>query len=773
MRTRRPPLVRSPLSWLLLGLSLSCGGSDKASGPSLVVSTIQVTPGADTLVSLGDTRQLSAVPLDSRGDPVSGVTLAWTSSDPAVATVNGSSGLVSSVGNGSAVITARVGTVSGTASLLVSQEVASVSVTPSSASLTAINAPQQFTAVAKDANGSVVNGSKFLWLSSNQAVATVDTTGKATSHGPGSATVTAAARGIPGNAGLTVSQVATQLGFTLVPTTAVAGDPFTTAVEVEVQDAAGTLVAGARLPVTLAVPGDTLHGTTTVNSVGGIATFSGLWIDKAASHTLSATAPGLGAPVISSAVSVVPGPPSALVFVQPPQRSHAGDLLPAIVVRTLDRVGNTVPGSYPVTIALAQRPAAALLSGTTTVPASGGNATFSDLSVDSAGRNYALLATTSFASARSDSFVAAPVFASVGAGIEDGCGLTVAGQPFCWGFNFYSELGRGAGPESEPRPIPAAVTTAFATLGVGAYNVCGINVFGQTLCWGRDDGGQTGTGCVSTSGCLPDFVATFPALVSVSAGLAHSCGLDAGGGAICWGRNVQGSLGSGDTTTASFIQPVAVTGGLSFTALSVSRQERLALGGGFAHTCGLVSGGSAYCWGDNSFGEQGDGTADSTPHAAPVAVIGGHHFSAIAAGPTTCGLELNGGVYCWGWNGEGELGLGFADTLPHGTPTLVLGGHSYTQIAVGGTHACGLTGTGTAYCWGSNTWGQLGTGDQTASAVPVAVTGGLAFVAIAAGQSSSCGLTAAHNIWCWGANFEGEIGDGTTVTRLVPALVDP
>ena len=261
-------------------------------------------------------------------------------------------------------------------------------------------------------------------------------------------------------------------------------------------------------------------------------------------------------------------------------------------------------------------------------------------------------------------------------------------------------------------------------------------------------------------------------MAGLSAGLTQSCAYDAGGAAVCWGVNRKGSLGTSDTTTAMFVPPTAVAGGLSFTALSVSRHEALS-GNINDRVCGLVAGGDAYCWGDNSSGQLGTGSADTLPHAAPELVVGGHHFSQIAAGPTTCGLELNGSIYCWGWNGQGVLGIGSTDTLPHPTPTLVPGTSNYVQITVGQHHACGRTSTNAVFCWGENFSGELGSNDGLPHYSPTPVVGAPPFTSISAGLIATCGVTAQRDVWCWGGNSEGEIGDGTTTARPTPTLVDP
>ena len=133
---------------------------------------------------------------------------------------------------------------------------------------------------------------------------------------------------------------------------------------------------------------------------------------------------------------------------------------------------------------------------------------------------------------------------------------------------------------------------------------------------------------------------------SVSAGTFHTCGVDTSGAAFCWGDNSGGKLGDG-TTTPSSNTPVAVSGGLTFAAVSA----------GGNHTCGLTTSGAVHCWGRNREGQLGDAT--NTQRNTPVAVRAGRiYVSADGGFVYTCGLTRNAQAFCWGRNASGELGNG-------------------------------------------------------------------------------------------------------------------
>lgn len=385
---------------------------------------------------------------------------------------------------------------------------------------------------------------------------------------------------------------------------------------------------------------------------------------------------------------------------------------------------------------------------------------------------------------------AIPGFSSVSAGYDHTCGVALGGGTYCWGLDLVGELGDGAslvvGNPVNPtdRTIPVAVgnysglpSLSFAAVSAMAVHTCGITPAGAAYCWGY--GPYSGG-----SGAIPYPWAVAPgtsfAMVSAggmdTSGQSYECGVTTAGAAYCLGQNGSGEIGDG--TTADKFYAVAVLGGLTFTAVSAGGEPRPSIGvtrdSGVPHVCGVTTAGAAYCWGDNSFGQLGDGT--TSMRTSPVAVQGGLSFAVVSSGGAhTCGVTTAGAAYCWGANSSGQLGGG--TTTGETSPVAVLGGLTFAMVSAGGDHTCAVTTAGAAYCWGDNSAGQLGDGTATARASPVAVVGGLSFAKVSAGALHTCGVTIAGAAYCWGDNSAGELGTGmggaffTTTGSSVPVKV--
>jgi alpha-tubulin suppressor-like RCC1 family protein len=294
------------------------------------------------------------------------------------------------------------------------------------------------------------------------------------------------------------------------------------------------------------------------------------------------------------------------------------------------------------------------------------------------------------------------------------CALTAAGGVKCWNSN-----------SSTPVDV-SGLTSGVAQISGGEFHTCAVTTSGGAKCWGNNYYGALGNGTSTGSATPVDVSGLTSGVVQISSGEFHTCAVTTSGGAKCWGGNTYGQLGNG--TFAHSATPIEVSG-------LTSGVEQISAGGGF--TCAVTTGGHTKCWGNNIAGFLGNGTFTMTfPYgiATPVDVDGiSSGVAQISAGADhTCAVTTAGGVKCWGSNAYGDLGNGaFTQTIPYGIATPVdVGGMSsdVRQVSAGRGHTCAVTTAGGVKCWGWNFQGQLGNGTFTPTfpygiATPVDVSG--------------------------------------------------
>lgn len=354
------------------------------------------------------------------------------------------------------------------------------------------------------------------------------------------------------------------------------------------------------------------------------------------------------------------------------------------------------------------------------------------------------------------------VAASISVGGLHSCALMETGSVRCWGSNYVGQL--GAVPDFK-RNLPtdvAGLPASLAQIEAGANFTCARTMAGGVKCWGDNYYLQLGDGSIVQWRPLPvDVDGLASSVTMVSAGVYHACGLTPGGGVKCWGNNFYGELGDG--TYLNSATPVDVSGLASGVTVITA---------GSGHTCALTVGGGVKCWGDNYSGQLGDRT--NTRRPIPVDVIGLESgVVAIAAGGShTCALLNSGGIQCWGYNGEGQLGDG--SVTDRNFPVDVMGlGSAASAVVAGSTHTCAMTTGGGVKCWGNNNFGALGDGSTLRRLIPVEVLGLTSGVsAITAGDAHTCARMVNHSVKCWGFNGKGGLGNGVITDRIVTSPVD-
>lgn len=348
-------------------------------------------------------------------------------------------------------------------------------------------------------------------------------------------------------------------------------------------------------------------------------------------------------------------------------------------------------------------------------------------------------------------------FTKLSAGQDYTCGLTTSGRVACWGNGGSGRLGNNA---SKNVSLPMEVAgigrdTAMSTLGTGSNNTCASTSTGAMMCWGAT-GEVTGA-----SGVYARLSQNYPSGVTdISLKVSFGCYVMSGA-VKCQGWNGDSmtvGLPASNYWVYSPNSPSGLTSGYKEVAI------------GSDHGCALSTTGGVKCWGLRTNGRLGNGSTATTAVSTPVNATGlTSGVKAIDAGyDFTCAITSSNGVKCFGNNAFGQLGNG--TTVQASTAVDVNGLTSNVkQISVGTTHACALTNAGAVKCWGNNSNGKLGNGLTLSSSAPVDVVGlGSDVVSIAAGASHTCALMGSGDYRCWGLNTSGQLGDGTLVNRLTP-----
>jgi alpha-tubulin suppressor-like RCC1 family protein len=260
------------------------------------------------------------------------------------------------------------------------------------------------------------------------------------------------------------------------------------------------------------------------------------------------------------------------------------------------------------------------------------------------------------------------LFRMIRAGFDHTCGVTTSAAAFCWGRNSFGQLGTGGSVTTVPTRVLGGILWKQVIAGVS--HTCGVSQGNKGYCWGANDLGQLGDGS-RTRRTKPTLVTgglsflqvvpgggTFTLSASPLVDDGHTCGLTTGNKAYCWGGADGGANG---TTGGSLLAPRAVGGGRLFQNLNT----------GWQHTCGITLSDAAFCWGS---GLLGDGTFHGNT-VSPVRVSGGHLFDAVTTGTIgrhSCAWNnTDHKAWCWGENSEGQLGDG--TTTDRSVPVAVVG----------------------------------------------------------------------------------------------------
>ncbi len=355
----------------------------------------------------------------------------------------------------------------------------------------------------------------------------------------------------------------------------------------------------------------------------------------------------------------------------------------------------------------------------------------------------------------------------VDGGGQHTCGIKTTGRLYCWGYDDHGQLGDGGANADKATPVEVAGhATTWTTVSAGAAHTCARQTSGRLYCWGYDLDGELGDDEALTDRSVPTAVAGGATdWASLTTGYFHTCAQKTSGRLYCWGANATGQLGDASGADHRAV-PTPVAGGAT---------DWDSVATGYLHTCARKTSGRLYCWGYDGMGQLGDGGLN-TDRATPTQVAGASTaWSDVAAGGFhTCGRRTSGRLYCWGYDDSGQLGDGNADAAQI-APTAVAGGATdWASVTAGDNHTCARRSSGQLSCWGYDGMGQLGDGGPDADqGAPVGVAGGATdWRSITTGANHSCAINTASELFCWGNDDHGELGDGRgTINHPTPTQV--
>jgi alpha-tubulin suppressor-like RCC1 family protein len=341
------------------------------------------------------------------------------------------------------------------------------------------------------------------------------------------------------------------------------------------------------------------------------------------------------------------------------------------------------------------------------------------------------------------------------------------GELYGTGRNNSGDLGVG---DTTQRTVftQSGLSNNWVKVACGSYHSLAINSLGELYTYGENDNGQLGLGD-TTDRNVPTKVGTSTDWIKVAGGggtfYGHSFAINLSGELYAWGYNYSSQLGLGDTTTRNVPTRVGeasdwntiATGWGSGTGNRIS-----------AHTLAINSSGELYAWGYNVNGQLGLG--DTTDRNVPTKVGTATDWITVACGQLhSLAINSSGELYAWGYNEYKQLGLD--DTTDRNTPTRVGEASNWIDISCTAQCSAAINSLGELYMWGRNAYGELGLGDKVTRGIPTKVGSAANWVSIACGHGQSLAYNSLNQLYAWGSNGYGELGLNDKAERLSPTLV--
>lgn len=555
-------IARQPGTATVTGITNGMGGDVKGTTKikvQQIAATLTMSTDSLDFTSFGDTTTVTATGVDRRGHDIVSPTFVWSSSATNVATVS-AAGLVTSVADGSATLTAVSDSITRVVAVEVGQRASIISMSDTLLTYTSVSGTAQLSAVVKDQAGTVMGSAPVTWASSDTTVATVSSTGLVTVKGSGAASVTATSETAVGSTAVSV-----YYNFASVS----AGNEHSTAISTTGKLYAWGANRSGQIGIAAGASDEANRRRSPEVVTGGLTWAS---VSGGAFHSVGITTGG---------------------------DAYTWGL----------RKGSNIGGfndRYTPTLVPGGIKWASISAGKEEYAAHNVGITTDGDAYAWGEENMGKLGDGTYTTTTTPVLVSGGLkWSAISAGMNHTAGITTAGAAYTWGGNEKGQLGDGTDQSvGVPQLVPGGRT--WASISAGTEITVGITTDGDAYAWGNNRYGQLGNGTTTTTG-TPTLIPGGLTWASISVGEYHVAGVTTAGVAYAWGWNGSGNVGNGTNTTSA--SPAQVSGGYTWASVAVGKY----------HTVGVTTSGAAYAWGNSSDGQTGNGTLENSNE--PVLII--------------------------------------------------------------------------------------------------------------------------------------------------------
>lgn len=349
-------------------------------------------------------------------------------------------------------------------------------------------------------------------------------------------------------------------------------------------------------------------------------------------------------------------------------------------------------------------------------------------------------------------------FKQIEAGMYQTLAIDENGNLWSWGLNNNGQVGNGAETDADVlTPTQIMPGTKFTQVCSGNLFCLALDEDGNIWSFGTNGVGQLGVDGISSSN-EPAKIVSETTFTKISAGSSHGLAIDINNKLWAWGLNSSGQLGSGTTNNSNV--PVQIMSDIDFKEITT----------GYNSSAAISTTGALYTWGENSEGQLGNGTND--PVNIPTEIESGKTFTKVQmskGGNFTLATDSEGKLYAWGNNKYGQLGNGTFENS--NTPVAILADKQIKEITAGYNHTLAIDAEGKLYAWGANGEGKLGTGNETLKNTPVQISADKTFKKVSAGWNHTVAIDKRGSLYVWGGNASGELGTGNNEGSKTPIVI--